>query len=139
MSTLAELKSRGTALLENKLVAYFLIGGVASVIDVGLFLLLHEVFEIRALVAHSISIPVSALYSFICNAFFNFRTVDKLFRRAASFAIVVGLGYLLGAGVIAIVESQTSLGGSVGKIISLPLVFAFQFYVNSRISFRSST
>ncbi len=117
---------------------YALIGGVASAIDVGLFVLLYELAGAPALVAHSISIPVSALYSFGCNAWFNFGTTDRLARRAASFAVVVALGYLLGAAVIAATQALTPFGGTVGKLLSLPLVFAFQFYLNSRISFRET-
>ena len=122
----------------NRLLMYALIGGVASAIDVGLFVLLHEALGAPALVAHSVSIPVSALYSFGCNAFFNFGTTDRLARRAASFGVVVALGYLLGAGVIAATEALTPFGGTAGKLLSLPLVFAFQFVLNSRVSFRES-
>ena len=35
-------------------------------------------------------------------------------------------------------QAFTPFGGTVGKLVSLPLVFAFQFYLNSRISFRAS-
>ena len=124
------------AIFGNRLVMYGLIGGVASAIDVGLFVLLYEWLEFPALTAHSISIPVSALYSFTCNAWFNFGTIDKLLWRASSFAVVVALGYLLGALIIWLVESYTPMGGTVGKLASLPFVFFFQYFLNSRISFR---
>lgn len=115
---------------------YLLIGGVASAIDVGVFIILYEFVGVSALASHSISIPLSAAYSFICNAYFNFGVTDKLLMRFISFSIVVVLGYLLGAAVISLVVTFSPWGGTVGKILSLPLVFIFQYFLNSRISFR---
>lgn len=125
------------SVLSNKLLMYFLIGGVASVIDVGLFIILYEWIGTSALVAHSISIPVSAIYSFTCNAVFNFRTTDRILSRLISFSTVVALGYGLGALIIWMVVSYTGFGGTVGKLMSLPAVFFFQFFLNSRISFKA--
>lgn len=124
------------SILNNRLLMYILIGGVASTIDVVLFVLLYEVVGTSALVAHSISIPASAIYSFICNAFFNFRTTDRILSRLFSFSTVVALGYGLGALIIWLVVTYTNLGGTVGKLLSLPAVFAFQYFLNSRISFK---
>jgi putative flippase GtrA len=112
------------------------IGGIASAIDVGLFVLLYEVVGISAIIAHSISIPISAIYSFFCNAVFNFRTTDKILSRFLSFSVVVALGYGLGVLIIYFVESNTALGGTFGKLLSLPAVFFFQYFLNSRISFK---
>lgn len=124
--------------MSSRLGLYVIIGGVASLIDVGVFILLYEWVGLAALVSHSISIPLSAIYSFTCNAFLNFKTTDRLLWRFLSFSVVVFLGYLLGAGVIWLIEQLTPFGGTVGKIVSLPLVFIFQFYLNSKISFRAS-
>lgn len=121
---------------DSRLLMYGLIGGGASLVDIALFVLLHELVGLPALAAHSVSIPAAAICSFVGNARFNFRTTDRLPRRAASFAVVVALGYAFGALVIWLVETYTSLGGTVGKLASLPLVFALQFALNSRISFR---
>lgn len=123
-------------LMQNRLVMYGLIGGTASAIDVGLFLVFHELLGTSALLAHSISIPVSAVFSFLCNAWFNFKKTDKLAQRAASFAVIVFLGYVLGAIIIWLVETYTGFNGTVGKFVSLPAVFIFQYFLNSRISFR---
>lgn len=115
---------------------YFLIGGVASAIDVGLFILLYEWAGASALLAHSISIPISALYSFTVNAVFNFRTTDRILSRLVSFSTIVALGYVLGALIIWLVVTYTGFGGTVGKLVSLPAVFFFQYFLNSRISFK---
>lgn len=123
-------------ILNNKLAMYFLIGGVASAIDVVLFILLYEWLGTTALIAHSISIPISAVYSFVCNAVFNFRTTDRILTRLFSFSVVVALGYALGALIIWLVVTYTDFGGTIGKLASLPAVFFFQFFLNSRVSFK---
>jgi len=123
------------SLRNNKFLMYLFIGGTASAIDVGLFLVLYELLGFGAIASHSVSIPTSAVFSFSCNAVFNFKKTDRILTRAFSFAVIVALGYLLGALIIWLTETYTPWGGSVGKILSLPFVFLFQFYLNSRISF----
>lgn len=124
-------------ILNSHLAKYFIIGGMASAIDVGVFILLYEFLDFSAIASHSVSIPLSALYSFTLNAFLNFKATDKLLLRLLSFSIVVFLGYLLGAFVIWIVESLLGFNGTIGKLVSLPLVFIFQYYLNAKISFRT--
>ena len=115
--------------------AYFVIGFIAASIDILVFVFLHEYISLPALICHSISIPISAVFSFICNAFLNFKKTDFLFYRFLSFLVIVATGYLLGAVIILIAE-YLNLGGTMGKLISLPFVFFLQYFLNSRISFR---
>lgn len=123
-------------LFESRLGLYLLIGGTASAIDVGVFVYLYEIAGFSAIASHSVSIPLSAIFSFTLNAVFNFKKTDLIFLRFISFSVVVFLGYLLGALIIWFVEDVLFLGGTAGKIVSLPFVFFFQFYLNSKVSFR---
>ena len=123
-------------LFESRLGLYLLIGGTASAIDVGVFIYLYEIAGFSAIASHSVSIPLSAIFSFALNAVFNFKKTDLIFLRFISFSVVVFLGYLLGALIIWFVEDVLFLGGTSGKIVSLPFVFFFQFYLNSKVSFR---
>ena len=121
--------------LEKTMGAYFVIGLIAASIDILVFIFLHEYISLPALICHSISIPISAVFSFICNAFLNFKKTDFFFYRFLSFLIIVATGYLLGAVIILIAESL-NFGGTMGKLISLPFVFFLQYFLNSRITFR---
>ena len=122
-------------LFESRLGLYLLIGGTASAIDVGVFIYLYEIVGISAIASHSVSIPLSAIFSFSLNAILNFKKTDKLLFRFASFSMVVLIGYLLGVAIIWFVENLLGLNGTIGKILSLPFVFFLQFYLNSKISF----
>jgi putative flippase GtrA len=118
----------------ERLLKYFVIGVSASLIDVILFMLLYNVVETPALVAHSVSVPTSIIYSFVINARHNFKTVDHTALRLLSFVVVCTIGYAAGFGVIEFCRLQ-GLGANIGKIASLPVVFVLQYVLNSRITF----
>lgn len=119
------------------LVKYLFIGGAASAIDVVLFLVLFNLVGTTPLLAHSISVPTSVLFSFATNARHNFHTSDRLVLRLASFAIVCAIGYAAGFGVIA-AAAGFGFGENAGKFASLPVVFVIQYLLNSRVTFRAS-
>lgn len=129
--------AQGRYARHHHLVKYLGIGLAASVIDVALFLILFNLVGTTALVAHSVSVPASVLFSFVTNARHNFRTRDKILLRMVSFAIVCTIGYAAGFGVIKMVAGM-GFGENAGKIVSLPVVFVIQYLLNSRITFRSA-
>ncbi len=132
---------RGLAVKHHHLLKYLIIGATASAIDVVLFFILFNFVGTSELVAHSISVPTSVLFSFVVNARHNFRTTDHTGLRLLSFIIVCTIGYLAGYGVILAVQApfgDPALGANVGKIASLPVVFVIQYILNSRITFRST-
>lgn len=121
----------------ENLIKYGFIGASAVVIDLGLFIVLHEFLDVAPWIAHSVSVAVAVVWSFLLNAFFNFRTTDRLLARFLSFATVSFIGYLVGLVVIAIAVSALGLGGTISKIISMPVVFITQYILNTKFSFRS--
>jgi len=123
---------------KNKFLTYLFIGGFAASIDVGIFIFLHELIGIKSLISHSISVPISAIFSFSANAFFNFKKSDLLFYRFISFSTVIGTGYLLGILIIFFIDNVLQLGGTIGKLVSLPFVVTLQFYLNSKITFKDT-
>lgn len=126
------VSSRSTR--HHHLIKYFLIGGTASAIDVMLFMLLFNIIGTGALVAHSISVPTSVMFSFVVNVRHNFKTVDHTVLRLFSFVVVCTIGYLSGYGVIELCRQQ-GIDPTIGKLVSLPLVFVLQYVLNSRITF----
>ena len=121
---------------ENRLLAYLFIGAFASSLDVGIFIFLSEWIGIKPLICHSISVPISAIFSFSCNAYLNFKKTDLLLSRFFSFSTIIGSGYLLGLLIIYVIDNVLQLGGTIGKLTSLPFVVALQFYLNSKITFK---
>jgi len=121
---------------ENRLLAYLFIGAFATSLDIGIFIFLSEWIGIKPLICHSISVPISAIFSFSCNAYLNFKKTDSLLSRFFSFSAVIGIGYLLGLLIIFVIDNVLQLGGTIGKLTSLPFVVTLQFYLNSKITFK---
>ncbi len=122
-------------LLEHRALKYLLIGGAASAIDVLLFMALYNLGSFSEWQAHSVSVPVAVLFSFAINARHNFKTTDFMLLRLLSFSIVCVIGFFVGYGVIAAAGSF-GVNANIGKLASLPVVFVFQYVLNSRITFR---
>ena len=93
----------GTA--ENRFLVYLFIGAFASSLDIGIFIFLSEWIGIKPLICHSISVPISAIFSFSCNAYLNFKKTDFLLPRFFSFSTVIGSGYLLGLLIIFVIDN----------------------------------
>lgn len=125
------------------LIKYLMIGGTASLIDVALFLILYNFVGTSETVAQWIAVPTSVLFSFIVNARHNFRSEDYMLLRLVSFVAVCTAGAYLG---LMIIKTVAGLGvgaaltdpENVGKFVSLPFVFVFQFILNSKITFRKA-
>ena len=120
----------------RQLLLYAVIGSLALVTDVGLFAALTLAWEWSPLAAHTVSVPIAGVVSFALNASVNFRRTDRLAARMASFAVVAAMGYTVGALVIWVIAEAGGLPSLLAKLISLPLVFALQYRLNSRVTFR---
>lgn len=119
----------------RQLLLYAVIGSLALVTDVGLFAGLTLVGEWSPLAAHTVSVPIAGVVSFALNASVNFRRTDRLAARMASFAVVSATGYTVGALVIWAIAEAGGLPSLLAKLMSLPLVFALQYRLNSRVTF----
>lgn len=117
------------------LLRYLVIGGGAFVIDVGLFALLEMGAGLNPLIANTISVVTSMVFSFTLNALANFRVKDRLLPRFLSFLVVCGAGYLISSGTLWVLIEFIHLDPTVAKILSLPLVLIVQFVANKRVTF----
>jgi putative flippase GtrA len=123
-------------MFEKYFVNYLLIGIIASSIDVILFWLFFDIFQEDVSFANAISVSFSALFSFTVNSLYNFKKSDKVFLRLLSFIIVITVGYFAGLYLILFLINFVGIEAVVSKLISLPVVFLIQYFLNSSISFR---
>lgn len=117
-------------------VLYCLIGGVALSMDVGLFWLLDGLTELPVIVSNGLSIMTAMIYSFLMNAFFNFRTRSGLGKRFIMFGLVTFLGFLISSLILWTLSDLIGLNSVLAKILTLPVVFVVQFSLNSRFTFK---
>ena len=115
---------------------YAIIGGISALIDVVLFAFFFDFLKISLFLSNAISVSSAALFSFSVNSLYNFKKSDYLMLRLGSFIAVITAGYFVGILVILFSMNVLGLPGLHSKLISLPFVFFFQYFFNSRVSFR---
>ena len=115
---------------------YLLIGSVASFIDVILFWLFYNILQQDIFLSNAISVSLSALFSFASNSLYNFKKSDKVFLRLISFILVIIFGYFSGIYLILLLVNFFEITAVIAKLLSLPIVFLIQYFLNSSISFR---
>lgn len=118
-----------------QLARYVVIGGTAFLIDIGLFALLAVVAGLPALLANTVSVCISVVFSYLVNAFANFRVRDRMLVRFMSFAVVSGIGFLISTAMLWPLVELLHLDPLLSKVITVPVVVAVQFLLNKRITF----
>jgi putative flippase GtrA len=114
---------------------YLVIGGSATGIDVAVYAVLTAIADTSPLIANTISVGIAIVYSYLINAFLNFRVRDRLFLRLVSFVVVCVGGYFISTTMIWFLTDVWLLGPLISKVLTLPVVIVFQYCLNKRVTF----
>lgn len=120
----------------KKLFLYGVIGCFSASMDTALFFVLTKVFVFQYLTANFCSVNFGILISFLQNNFFNFKTKDKIKKRAFKFFCIGYLGLLLSTLIIWFGSEFLQLDSMYVKITSVFIVAFFQFVLNYFITFK---
>ncbi len=76
---------------------FTVVGAINTVIDFGIFFILHDIFAVMFVVAHISAFFVALANSFYFNAIWTFKNLkkDQLIRQITSFVIIGLIGLLL--------------------------------------------
>jgi len=124
-------------ILVKELFLYGIIGSCSAGLDSVIFLLLRK-FNMYLYLANFISINFGILTSFMLNAFINFRTTDRLLRRAIKFFSVGYTGLLLSMFIMYLGVELLDRKELVVKITSIFIVATCQFTINKLFTFRKA-
>jgi putative flippase GtrA len=116
--------------------SYAIIGLAAAAIDIIFFWLFFEILLFGIFISNAISVGSAASFSFYMNAVHNFKKSNYLFYRLISFISIVIIGYFTGIFLILFLINELESQATIAKLLSLPIVFALQYFLNSVISFR---
>lgn len=119
-------------------ILYFIIGSSAAVLDLIIYLVLFNLFEMAAVISTIISVFSATIYGFFMNVVFNFKVYDRMLFRFLSYASVSGVGIILSASMLYVFYNILGFDGNIVKIISLPLIFLVQYMLNRYVSFKKS-
>lgn len=118
------------------LIRYFGIGVSAALLDLTVFYIGYSLVGLVSPVATLLSVGLATLYAFLLNAFFNFRQTDRLSLRFLSYAAVSGTGLLVSVGFLTLFNVHFGFNGNLVKLLSLPMIFVLQYWLNKRITFQ---
>ena len=119
----------------KNLILYGFIGGLAAVVDFGVFYGMNTGLGIDKFLANLISMHVGMLVSFSLNTTLNFKKTDKLFRRFLSYYVIVLGGMGISSAILWLGSFLTS-SETIVKAFSVVLVAAIQFVFNKLITFK---
>ena len=117
-------------------ILYLIIGLSAVVVDFATFALLVRVYDQGSYLSNLISIGVATVYSFILNAYFNFKKTDRMAVRFFSFTLASALGFTISSAILWINGETLGIDDVVVKGITLPVVVFSQYLFNKLITFK---
>jgi UDP-galactopyranose mutase len=123
--------------LLKEVILYGMIGLCCAGLDSLLFLFLRKL-GVNLYVSNFIGINLGILSSFLLNAFFNFKTKDKLKLRALKFFSVGYCGLALSMLVMFVGVDIFQFKDVAVKIFSVFVVAAFQFILNKSFTFKTT-
>ena len=126
-------------LMNNKyqlFIRYCIIGVTGVLIDVVIFYILNNKFNIYYQYANIISVSFGITNNFFLNAYLNFKKTDKIFIRFVKFYLIGFFGLLLSAFLLFLFVENLHLNIMHSKMIIIFAVAVTQFFLNKFISFR---
>lgn len=119
----------------QRFLIYALCGFAAITLDFAVFSLVLN-FGAHYQLANLAGAVGGLLLSFVLNRAFTFGVLDAPWRRFAMFCAVGLVGYVLGSATLHVLVEAVRLNPYIAKALSMVVVVASQFSLNSIITFR---
>lgn len=122
-------------LLRSRFLKYGLVGCTGLIVDMGIFYVLHEMFEVNYIVTNIISSTFGVINNFMLNSLITFKVKDKLLIRFASFYLIALVGMALSSGLLVLMIDGLKMDSMLAKMISVLIVALFQYFLNKKLTF----
>jgi dolichol-phosphate mannosyltransferase len=124
----------------KKIIGFFLIGLFSTIIDIGFLYLLTQYFGIWYMYSATISYTCGMVVNFLLNKHLNFQDTNRDYlRQFCSFALISMSSLALTLGILYVTVEIFSINYLVGKIIAVIIAFFWNYFGQSRITFRLGT
>jgi putative flippase GtrA len=120
------LKRHSKIVLDNEIARFIMVGGVSFAIDLGLLMLLHEVFSVDLVFATPIAFLVSLGFNYALQRIFTFRADNGKSVSFIKYCLLVVFN-TLAIDVIVNVFDWLGAGYQVGKVVSTIMTTAWNF------------
>lgn len=122
-------------------IRYLIVGGLTTVVNFGLFVIMHELLAVDATISNVTSISVSILFAYVANKLVVFRQRSETIKALAlEFVKFVGSRLFTMAIEIGFVLLFTDVlvwNATLGKAISQVLVIIGNYIISKAIVFRT--
>ena len=130
------LRRHSKILLGSELARFIIVGGVSFVIDLGLLMLLHEVFLVDLLIATPVAFLTSLAFNYALQRAFTFRAENGKSVSFVKYCLLVAFN-TLAVDVIVNFIDWLGAGYQVGKVIATILTTAWNFLLYKHWIFKS--
>lgn len=138
-SSLPQAATRPVSLLlTSSVVRYGIVGASGTLIDIALLTLLHGVMGVPLLAANLVSFSVAATSNYLLNRRWTFGTRGQrpIMLGGLLFFVAAVVGLSLSEAGVWILSERLDLPYLWAKILSIPVVYAWNYTFNSSITFR---
>lgn len=122
--------------LARQAAGYVVVGGIAAVVDIGLFHLLAPHFQQLAVPA-VLSFLVAAACNYSLSAVWVYQRNWRSWRRAGAFLVFNSVGLCINASATLLLASALPIPPTLAKIGGVGVAFVVNFLMNTFIVFRT--
>ena len=115
---------------------FAVVGATSAIIDFGLLYVLTDFVNWHYLLSATVSFIIAAIYNFILNRSWTFRSNGKKRKQIPIFFAIVGSGVLLNNFIMWFGVEQTGLWYIYAKVIAAAIVTIWNFMGNKYLTFR---
>jgi putative flippase GtrA len=120
-----------------KIIKYFFVGGVAAVVDIGLFYLGAGLLHWNYFLVGTCSFTLATLVNYFVSVRFVFQSGVRHSRNRELMLVFVisGAGLLINQAVLYLCVSQNNVGVMAAKLIATASVFLWNYFMRTRFVF----
>jgi len=124
-------------LLEKKFVKYCFCGGVAAIVDLGLFYFLNEIIGWHYLIALTISFPIAVAMNYALQRRVTFRSKGKKrIQLPIFFSIQLG-GWVLNAIITTLLVEILLFWPTIARLVAVLFVTIYTYSSNKKLTFKN--
>lgn len=121
--------------LTHSFVRFLFVGGVATAIHYAIFYALFMGFNVTAVIATSIGFAVSAVFNFVANYHFTFRSTARVWTAACRYAMVAGAGLVINAAIFAILAEGLGVRYLLSQVVATGFVLVWNYLGGRHFTF----
>lgn len=131
------LRRHSKIVLGSELARFIIVGGISFVIDLGLLMMLHEVFLVDLLIATPVAFLISLAFNYALQRVFTFRAENGKSVSFIKYCLLVAFN-TVAVDLIVNFFDWLGAGYQVGKVVATVLTTAWNFLLYKHWIFKSS-